>query len=336
MPDKRPDVIVAGAGIIGASIAWRLAQQGVAVDLLDKGAFGGEASTAGAGMLAPGGEIETNHAAAQLFCRSAGMYPAFVEALTAETGIQIDYRACGAVELAFSAEETAILCRKAAGQRLLGIRSRCEVPVQGLGAAAGVYYPDDAYVDPTHVMTALRRACLQQNVRIREHAPLGQLDENGAAAVVIAAGAWSSSMDVGGRSLPRSYPVKGHLLGYQLAPGTLPTIVRHEHTYIVQRASGFTIAGSTMEDVGFDKSIDPTLVADLERRASALVPWLPQRADTVWTGLRPAAASAEPVVGRIPGTRIWLAYGHFRNGILGAPATAEMIAKEIISSLGTG
>jgi glycine oxidase len=143
--------------------------------------------------------------------------------------------------------------------------------------------------------------------------------------VLIAAGAWSSSLFPG---LPRVYPVRGHLLCFEMEPGLLPTIVRSGHTYVLQREAGGMIAGSSMEDAGFDRTPDSAIAAEIHQRAAKLVPELADATPSdCWTGLRPAS-DAGPVVGRFGETNIWMAYGHFRNGILLAPATAQAIADD--------
>jgi glycine/D-amino acid oxidase-like deaminating enzyme len=113
-----------------------------------------------------------------------------------------------------------------------------------------------------------------------------------------------------------------------MEPGSVPTILRSGDTYILQRKSGLTIAGSSSEQVGFDRTIDPEIVADIDRRARAILPKLPT-ADDSWVGFRPATASHEPQIGHLPGTEIFLAYGHYRNGILLAPITAQLALQEL-------
>lgn len=322
------DTIVIGGGIIGASIAWRLRQAGLAVHLIEARTVGAGASTAGAGMLAPGGEVDQPGAFQSLLCRSASLYGDFVAELTALTGTAIDFRRCGALEMPGSPEGLPALLDRAARQREFGIRSS--------PAESGVWYSDDALVDPGDLMTALRTACLESGVSISEHTRVSRMDVSGsqveidgrkAHSAVIAAGAWSSRITVAGIAIPEVYPVKGHLLGYDLPPGSIPHIVRSGHTYVLQRSNGFAIAGSTEEMAGFDGTVDPVLAADLAWRARSLVPHLPEQPACCWTGFRPKAA--EPAIGRVAGTRLWLAYGHFRNGILAAPATAEQIVREI-------
>jgi glycine oxidase len=166
--------------------------------------------------------------------------------------------------------------------------------------------------------------------------PTGDLT---AGTAVLAAGAWSGSIPFSGTPgrLPGSFPVRGHLIGYRLDAGTCPTILRHGSTYILQRRNGFTIAGTSMETVGFDRTIDPDIVRDIARRAEAVLPIL-KNAGTpeAWIGFRPRADAHQPQIGRFAGSALWLAYGHFRNGILLAPATAERVTAEIMSNLETG
>ncbi len=326
MDSNPPQVMVIGAGIIGSSIAWRLARHGVRVRLTDAGAMGGQASTAGAGMLAPGGEIAGRSDFARLLVHSLHLYPTFVEELSEASGVAIDYRVCGAVETASDDAEWSTLLARARTQTQLGIAWEQR--------GDSLYYPHEAIVDPGHVMAALRVACLNAGVDIQEHSPIHRIDFSTSLPVVLAAGAWSTEIEIPGFFLPDAFPMKGHLIGYDLRPGALGTIRRRGSTYVLQRSNGFVVAGSTMEDKGFDTTVDPALVDDIAARAAALVPELrglrPVRA---WTGLRPQIAAEQPAIGRYGDSRLWLAYGHFRNGILAAPATAERIAGDVISSL---
>ena len=331
-------VIVIGGGIIGCSIAWRVAQAGAAVTLVDAGVLGGEASWAGAGMLAPGGEFVTRSRWAEFALASMALYPAFVEELPAETGLQIDYRRCGALEVTHTDAEWQDLMARRALQAELGIRSEVD---QG-----GLFYPDDALVDPRDVTRALRCACEKRRVQIRERERVlavrvgerrAEVETDSGtltgSAAVLAAGAWSGAIPVDGAAgpieIPRSFPVRGHLLGYTLAPGSVGPILRHGHTYVMQRSSGFTIAGTSSEQVGFDREVDPSIVADIRSRAEELLPRLRGDPEPIaWLGFRPATADFEPAIGRVGDTCLWLAYGHYRNGILLAPATAARVAAD--------
>lgn len=188
--------------------------------------------------------------------------------------------------------------------------------------------PNEAIVDPREIMAALR-----QGQNIREGVEVTEIDQQSARSIVISAGAWSGGIS----GMPPSLPVRGHLIAYDMPPGSLGPFRRRASTYILQRSSGLTVVGSTEEQVGFDRTLDREALTDLERRGAALWPELEGlRPVEAWCGFRPATPSGMPEVGRIPGTNIWRAYGHFRNGILLAPVTGELVAREIIESLRSG
>jgi glycine oxidase len=318
-----PDVTVVGAGIIGSAIARRLAMAGRKVRLIDACEPGRGATNAAAGMLAPGGECDTDSVWLRLGLRSLELYPGWVREIEEETGIAVDFSICGAVESASGNEALAHRCER---QRLLGI------PCEMRGDAA--FYPGDGAVDPRSVFPALLASCRRLGVDIVGHHRVERIDDS-AGPVVVAAGAWSGTIPVfsGGRrlDLPRTTPVKGHLIAYSLTPGSLPHILRSGHTYVVQRANGLTIAGGTSQQIGFDETPDPDLCLDIRRRAERLWPELEHHEPCgAWTGLRPLGETGEPVIGAVAGTGIWLAYGHYRNGILLAPVTAEIVADGIL------
>ncbi len=278
------DVLIVGGGLIGSSIAWRLAQKGAQVTIADAGNLGGEASPAGAGMLSPRAEFDKPSVWLDLGLESMRLYPSFVEELQTETGIDTDFR---------------------------------------------LWQPDDGIVDPATLLRALRCACESRKVRImREHVTSVEPLDYGA--VVIAAGAWSGQVRVTDVALPAVVPIKGHLIGFQMESGALGRVRRHGETYVLQRSSGFLIAGSNEQDIGFDRTVDAAICEDIQRRAAKLFPPV-EHATPVkrWIGFRPRSATGEPHIGRVAGTNVWLAYGHYRNGILLTPVTAQRIADEI-------
>jgi glycine oxidase len=353
------DVIIAGGGVIGASIAWRLARNRLRVLLADARAIGSEASSAAAGMLAPGGEFDQPSPLLNFAIGSLGRYQNFVAEIEADSGLPIEFRRTGAIQIALDNSELESLTARAAFQRTAGIPStvlskdqlHAIAPLVRSDAVGAIHYTNEAIVDAAGLMTALRAACLARGVTIQEQSLLKSVSANEsdvqvsqykASFAVIAAGAWSSAINVSidrqPHLLPRSFPIKGHLLGYRLPSGSLPTTVRHNHTYILQRADGFTIAGSSTEDAGFDRTIDPKIVLGLTARAGALVPALASlQPESIWIGFRPATDSPAPHIGRVTSnngaSRLWLAYGHYRNGILLAPATSDRICQEISGAL---
>lgn len=353
------DVLIAGGGIIGASIAWRLARYGLSVVLCDAAQIGSEASSAAAGMLAPGGEFDAPSPELDFAISSRSQYPRFIDQLQTDSGLAVEFRQTGAAQLAFTSADLDLITKRAATQRAAGIPSalltadelRDVAPLVRHDAIGAVHYPNDALVDPAALMRALRAASLRRSVSIEEQSRVTSIAATStgvraclshrsieARAAIIAAGAWSSTIAVTSDSraypLPPSFPIKGHLLGYRLAPGSVPAIIRHDHTYILQRADGFTIAGSSTENVGFDRTIDPQVVLNIRRRAASLLPALASlEPESVWIGFRPGADSPAPRIAQVESSRLWLAYGHYRNGILLAPATADLISGQIRGAL---
>ena len=344
---------IIGAGIIGATIAWQLARKGKQVALLEKQELGQEASWAAAGMLSPGGELDehTDPERVSFFLQSRRQYPSFVKELSSESGVAIDYRECGAIELAYTEEEWEALERRARKLESFGIHSRRITPaelealsphVNTKGLKGALFCPEDGVVAPRHLLTALRKACLARGVELREHSAVEVIEaanqhvEAGGerfSAAVIAAGAWSSAIQVKGvPTLPAAEPVKGHLLGFDLQLGACPTIVRHKDTYIFQRGSGLVVAGASIEHAGFDRAVDPQVSGRLFEQVQQIFPVVGKLNPVdVWTGLRPKTEVL--CLGQWHASRVFLAYGHYRNGILLAPATADQVVSAITAAV---
>lgn len=331
-----------------------MAQSGFSVTVFEKGAFGKEASWAGAGMLAPGGELEESTPFATLALESRRLYPGFVHELEQAAAQSIDFQERGALDLAYSQDELALLEARAETQIALGIVSKPLSSdqittfwphVRRAALAGGRFYPDDAIVDPRDVVSALLEACRRLNVRlvpdcIVTRAVVGEgcvelRTQQGIAEwdfVVVAAGAWSSSIDIEGvPPLPACGPVRGHLIGYPQPAHTCPTIIRHGHTYLLQRANGLLIAGASVERAGFDRQIDRQAADALASQAGFVFPHLAETTPAeTWLGFRPGSDCLR--LGSWHSTRLLLAYGHYRNGILLAPATAQRMAALLTAS----
>ena len=335
-------IAIVGGGIIGMSIAWRLSQAGFRVTVFERGKIGGESSWAGAGMLAPGGEFDADSPLVRLAMQSRDMYRAFVEELQKQSGFDIDFQETGALDLAYSIEELSLLGERAARQSAIGIPSRRltteqiaifwpRIRMEEL--AGGYFYPGDASVNPRDVIAALQAACLAQGVNLTEQYAVEHLDARDYAAVVISAGAWSSSIALqGAPDLPRSEPVRGHLIGYRQPDQTCNTIVRHGHTYLLQRANGLLIVGASEERVGFDRHVDQQAANALEKQGAEVMPHLNDTSPSeVWNGFRPGGEGLQ--LGQWQSSNVFLAYGHYRNGILLAPISAQIITNEISAAL---
>jgi len=354
---SRDSIAIAGGGLIGLSIAWRLAQQGWPVTILEKGSIGREASWAGAGMLAPGGEIEARSRLATLSLESRRLYGAFVKELEAGSGYRIDYQQCGSLDVAYWPDDLALLEARAARQAEIGILSKpltiAQVRtfwphVRSEGLAGARFYPEDAIVNPRELVAALASACLKLNVHIVEHSAVTgatvTMDAvhvetisgaHSCGALVVAAGAWSDSIAIDGTlPIPAAEPVKGHLIGYHQPEQTCSTIIRHGSVYLLQRANGMLIAGASVEHVGFNRGIDPRIVSDLAAAAGFVLPHLHETTPSeTWIGFRPGSDDLH--LGAWDSKRLYLAYGHYRNGILLAPVTAQNLADEISANLQT-
>lgn len=349
-----------GAGIIGASIAWRLVDAGMKVSLYDAGSFAGEASTAAAGMLAPGGEVTHLGGWALDTVEARALYRAWAQQLEAASGHNVDFLECGAIDLAFNDTEWAGILKRREMLRQLGIRTevltenqlREKIPGLTTESCRALYFPDDALVSPLDVAKALRLVLDSCKVEIREHTPVAScrwnrdrftlIAPNGsqlteADAVVLAAGAWSGKVHLDIPPQPQAeplrevLPVRGHMIYCHRDPGTLGgPIVRHNHLYVLQRTNGSVLVGSSEERIGFDRNLNPVIVDDLLHRTRRILPSLfPEQPNASWVGFRPGISGSGPEVRQLGELPLWLAYGHYRNGILLAPHTAQKVAAGI-------
>lgn len=356
-PRLEDSIAVAGGGIIGLSIARQLAIAGWRVTLFEKNQIGREASWAGAGMLSPGGEVEGPSELASLAIESRALYREFVPELEQGSGLAIDYQECGALDVAYSAAEVDALETRAAEQASAGIASKpvSAAHIQAFwprireeGLIGGRFYSDDAIVNPREMVTALAVNCCRLGIDIVPECEVTRaaVTQNGVTiqtgaqthacdALVIAAGAWSDSIVVDDAPpLPRCEPIRGHLIGYQQPAHTCSTIVRHGHLYLLQRANGLLIAGASVEHAGFDRNLQPEIAAGLAQRAAFVFPHLGGvRPTETWIGFRPASDALH--IGPWHSDRLYLAYGHYRNGILLAPVTAKRLAAQISANLRT-
>lgn len=302
-------------------------------------------------MLAPGGEIETASLLADLCLESRRVYPAFVRELERDASLAIDYQECGGLDLAYSPEMSEALDSRAARQNALGIVSKFIDPARiaafwprldTSGLIAARFYPGDAIVNPRDVIAALTVVCRKLGIVFEENSAVRQIDISLDEATVetdvsrsrfdlaiLAAGAWSSTIPIAGvPPVPPAEPVKGHLIGYRQPEQTCSTIVRHGHIYMLQRANGLLIAGASVEHVGFTREIDPMIVASLAKEAGFLFPHLRETTSSeTWIGFRPASDGLQ--IGAWHSQRLYLAYGHYRNGILLAPTTADRLISQI-------
>jgi glycine oxidase len=316
------DCIVLGGGAVGCAIAWRLAQRKLRVTLVERGLIGGEATWAAAGILAPQAESPSPGPLFDLLRHSRELWPAFAAELVVAADMEVGYRPTGTLVVDGDPD-------RFEWQRALGLR------VERRGTS--VFLPDDHQVEPRLLASALGAAALFAGVTlrpglaqavVREGSHIGLLvdgDRLETRHLVIAAGAWSSQLP-GLPPLPEVRPLRGQMLELRAAPDLVPHILYGEGGYLVPRADGRVLCGSSEDDVGFQKEVTPPVLARLLERALRLEPRLAQAAVSgFWAGFRPATADRLPLLGTAaPG--LHLATAHHRNGILLAPLTAELIA----------
>ncbi len=343
------DVIIIGGGVIGCSLAEALAGEGLGVTLLERGLIGREASWAAAGMLAPQSEMPEPGPYFDFCLASRRLYPAVIERLRETTGIDPQYRDEGMLYAAFGEEEAAVIETRARWQQALGVGARLLTREAALelepnlspAVARAVVFEEDHQLDPRLLTQAYAIAARRQGARLRECCPVGRaLIEGGrvvgvecagervcAGAVVLAGGCWSHQVE-GVRPAPPTYPVKGQVILLQARAPLFEHVLHSARVYLAPRRDGRVVVGATEEhEAGFDKTIQAGALGGLLREALALAPPLAEAAWVdAWAGLRPGTPDRRPILGRHPIEGLFLATGHFRNGILLAPMTARLMA----------
>lgn len=346
-------VVVVGGGVIGCAVAWRLAHGGARVTLLERDRPGEHASSAAAGMLSPLKEAEEPGPLLDFGLRSLERYSAFIEALQATSGVDVGYRRDGRIDIALDDAGAAGLHRHRELQAAAGFESRLLEPAEirdlepGIGpeAVLALATEHDHQLDNRRLMRALWIACEHDGVEIRSGVEGSAiLTERGrtvgvrlddgtgieADAVVIAAGPWSGQIEAP-RALPIR-PVRGQIVVLRTVPSALGRTTWGPECYLVPRADGRLLVGSTMEEVGFRAEITGGAVQRLLAVATRLVPALSDAVlEGFQVGLRPASPDGLPILGPDPDVRgLVYATGHFRNGVLLAPETAERVAGMVL------
>ena len=348
---KGSDVLVVGGGAIGLATARALAVTGRRVTVIERGRPGQEATRAAGGMLSPLAESPGPGPFLRLGLDSLALWPSFAAGLEEETGLNLDLRTEGKLLLALDTPAAEQLRGRWEWTRregfatdwLEGAALREREPNATSAAVAGLHLEGDGQVDNRALADALvrstaagcvlmpgapARALLTANGRVR-----GVQTEDGsehpADVVVLAAGAWSGQLSGLPRPLPVR-PVKGQMIA--LAPGTevVRTTVATEACYLIPRGAGSSVwVGATSEEAGFSRGTTPEARTALRRAAAQAVPALAEAPVLeAWDGFRPGTPDGLPVLGPDPDLRGLIhATGHFRNGILLTPVTAELIVR---------
>ena len=349
------DVLVVGGGIIGMAIAWRARQAGISVSVLERDLLARGASHVAAGMLAPVAEVEFGDAGRRLLelgLRSARLWPAFAGELEALSGASVGLTAAGTLLAARDEDDARELERQLDFRRSLGLavrrlrasEARELEPALAPTLRLALEAPDDHSVDPRLVLAALRQACDAAGVRLREHCPVARVEVDGgrvtgvtiedgerirAEQIVLAPGPWSGQIDglPTGAGVPVR-PVKGQILRLRdpAGAGLMRRVLRVRGGYLVPREDGRYVLGATVEERGFELAPTAGGVYELLRDARELVPGISElEIEELSVGLRPGTPDNAPAIGRGALDGLVWATGHYRNGILLAPLTAELV-----------
>jgi glycine oxidase len=349
-----PSVIVIGAGVVGASIAYELAASGNRVQVIDARRPGQGATRASAGVLAPYIEGHEATPLRELGRRSLHLYDGFIDRVRADSTLPIVYQRNGTIEVALTSEEVDRLSAASAAFWKQGIEARWvpplafedHEPLLSSSALGALLIPEQGFVGVSSLTNALIAGAEHHGARIKLETgaihihpmPAGRVGVETSDAswdadrAVLAAGSWSSQISVEGAEPVPVRPIRGQIVQLQTDPGALRHVIWHAAGYLVPWPDGTVLVGATVEDVAFDEGTTEEAIRNLREMAAALVPSL---ADAPMTdaraGLRPRGTDDLPLVGpsaTLPG--LIYATAHYRNGVLLAPLTAELVKQLVL------
>ena len=347
---RQAHVVIVGGGVMGCAAAYELSRRGVAVTVLERSVPGAEASSAAAGILGAQVEAHEPGPATELGLLSRKLFPALVKDLERTSGIALGYRQCGVVKVAYEAAAVRRLVRD------LSWQAKAKLPLERLSAAAlaerepalsrelagGVRFEQDATLEPRALLSALRIAAERsgatfqsgsfvKRIALQNGRAVGvELNEGGMVAgshVVLAAGSWTSLLASGESETTRVVPARGQIVELKTSVPLLDSIVFGPDCYLVPRADGRLLIGSTLEFVGFRREVTAGAVAKLLAAAIRLLPALAEaELSATWSSFRPYTADELPLLGPSSTPGLILMSGHYRNGILLAPISARVVA----------
>jgi glycine oxidase len=337
-------VVVIGGGIMGMLTALELVKAGVAVRVLDKSGPGTEASWAGGGIVSPLYPWRYPPAVSALAVKAQALYPALATELAGCSGIDPELTTCGMLMLEADDTRDAVVWSRTYGRRIHLLEGRA-LAAMGDGLAQfnnGIWLPDVANVRNPRLLQSLRRTLEMRGVAVDGGREVVSWQRDGdrmravrlaggetieADQFVLAAGAWSAGLcSTLVEPLPVR-PVKGQMLLFHAPQAGLRHILLHQGHYVIPRRDGHVLCGSTLEETGFEKSVTEAAAARLQAVAAKLAPSLRDLSPVAhWAGLRPGSPNGIPFIGRHPAAQnLWLNTGHYRNGLVLAPASAQLL-----------
>lgn len=352
MAARTTDVVIVGAGVMGCALGWRLRKAGLSVRLLERSVPGAEASSVAAGILAPHLE-RSSGALLELGRLGLTLHAGWANELKDAVGLDVGHRRSGALALALDEgelvslrERAAVLSPTTTVELLDGARARELEPALTSDVRGALFVPGEAQVEPPLLVRALSLAAERAGAEFSSGTPVREIairheratgvvladgSEVSAGHVVVAAGAWTSLVPGLGALGRAVTPVRGQLVHAELRRPILSRIVFGAGGYVVPRADGRVVCGATMEDVGFTSEVTLGGMHAVLSSALRAVPGLgAARVTSQAVSFRPASKDELPLIGPAGAEGLWLATGHFRNGILLAPATAEALTDRLV------
>lgn len=321
-------VLIIGGGLTGCALAWELRRRGVDVLVLERAVPGAEASSAAAGILGPRMEAHGQEPLRSIGVESLNLYPAWVAALEAESGVDVGFRRTGLLKVEGDAPDVD-------ARRLEGDDLRAVDPGLAPSVTHGWWLPEEAEVEPARLVQAVSVAAARAGAHLRSGVPVVATGRDAVVLadgteltgrVVVCAGAWTRRVP-GLEGLPIE-PVRGQLVELRGDGGPTP-VVFGGGGYFVPRGDGRVVVGTTVEHVGFTRGVTVDGLRGILERAARLYPALAGAEVTrFWSGFRPGTPDLLPALGEVDG--VWVSSGHYRNGILLAPLTARWLADAML------
>jgi len=344
------DFLIIGGGVIGMMTALQLADAGQQVTLVERGECGKEASWAGGGIVSPLYPWRYDAAISQLSRWSEGVYPSLSLRLLEETGIDPEYRQKGLLYLNVDDADKALRWARQLGKPLERVGAdfvHTKEPGVAMAGDSALWMPTLGSVRNPRLAKALKaRLTAMPQVTLREQCEVsGLLQKEGnvegvmtaqgpitAGRIIVCGGAWTAQLLAQLNVQLPVRPVKGQMIAYQAPKGLVQRVVLKDGRYIIPRADGLLLVGSTLEEAGFDKTTDAAALASLKHSAEAILPALATCPIAhQWAGLRPGSPAGVPFIGALQEwPNVYINAGHYRNGLVLAPASTHLLADQLL------